>query len=150
MPILTTSVIGLPVAPRIVPPRKSSAKASIAASTPRTTSMTSTPVEMDRPVGQVAQRHMQHGAILSGIDVLAGEHRRALLFQSRLAGKADEVREIVRAKRAFGEVDEQIVELRRKAVEAAAVRVEGCTDVDGPPLLVSVMSGLKGRCRSLP
>ena len=37
-----------------------------------------------------SQRRVQHGAVLRGVDVLAGEHRRAPLFEAGRAGQVDQ------------------------------------------------------------
>ena len=87
MPMLTTLRIGLPVWPVHSPERTRSAKALIRSSVSCTCLTTSTPVDDQRALARHPQRHVEHGAVLGDVDVLAGEHRFATLLDAALAGQ---------------------------------------------------------------
>ena len=78
MPMLMTSVIGWPSAPRTRPSRTSAAKASILSRSASTVGRDVDAVDQDRRAGKVAQRAVQRRAPLGRIDELAAEHRVAL------------------------------------------------------------------------
>ena len=74
MPMLTTSVMRSPVWPRQAPLRTASEKARICSRTAHHLRHHVLAVDEDRPVGGVAQRDVQHRAVLGVVDLLAGEH----------------------------------------------------------------------------
>ena len=75
MPILMTSVIGWPSAPRTRPSRTSAAKPSIFSRVPIDLGHHVVAVDQNRLAGEIAQGGVQHGALLGDVDLLAGEHR---------------------------------------------------------------------------
>jgi hypothetical protein len=83
MPMLTTLRMRLPVKPCHAPLRTRSANAAMRSST-ACTSGTTLAVDHDRRVARRAQRHVQHGAVLGHVDLVAAEHRVDALAQSRL------------------------------------------------------------------
>ena len=65
-----------PVAPRRRPSRSVVASAAMRACAARTAGITSLPVDLDRRVVLLAQRHVQRRPALALVDLLAGEQRR--------------------------------------------------------------------------
>ena len=88
MPILTTSVKRLPFAAAIEPERMPSANLPISASTRLTSAITSLPSTRIGAARAVAQSDMQHGAVLGGVDRLAGKHAIALARHPGCAPRA--------------------------------------------------------------
>ena len=72
MPMFTTSRNGWPLLPVIAPLRTPSAKASMRARSLIT--VFSDLRAADRCARRLAQRHVQHGAVLGGVDALAAPH----------------------------------------------------------------------------
>ncbi len=87
MPTLTMVRMGLPVCPRHSPDRTRSAKAAIRSSTSCTCATTSTPSTTSEVPFGIRKRHVQHRAVLGGVDLLAGEHQVAPLLELALAGQ---------------------------------------------------------------
>ena len=75
MPILTMSVIFLPVAPRALPERTASANADMASSTGMNLGHDIVAVDGEALALGRPQRDMQHRAVLGDVDLVAGEHR---------------------------------------------------------------------------
>ena len=90
MPILMTSVIGWPSAPRTRPSRTSAAKLSIFSRTPMTSGITSLPSTRTGLPSKLRKRRVQHGALLGRVDLLASEHRLALGLDLGGLGELDE------------------------------------------------------------
>ena len=90
MPTLTTLRIGLPVWPRHSPERTRSAK--VAHPVERLVHLLDDvdAVDDERAVARHPQRHVEDGAVLGDVDVLAGEHRFAALLDAALAGQLAE------------------------------------------------------------
>ena len=87
MPTLTTFRIGLPVWPFHSPERTRSAKARMRSSTSCTSATTSTPSTTSDAALRHPQRHVQDGAVLRHVDVLAAEHHVPALGQLGLLGQ---------------------------------------------------------------
>ena len=90
MPMLTTARIRSPVCPVHAPLRTRSAKSAIRSSTSWTSCRTSCPSTSSPLVARVAQRDVQDGAVLGGVDVLAAEHRLGALAQPGALGQRHE------------------------------------------------------------
>ena len=75
MPILTIERMRLPVCPVHVPLRTRSAKAAMRSSTPCTSATTLRPSTMIEAEPRGAQRDVQDGAVLGGVDAVAAKHR---------------------------------------------------------------------------
>ena len=88
MPMLTTSVIGLPVWPSQAPLRTASLKVLTRASTACTSALTSWPSTVELLVARRAQGGVQDGAVFGQVDLLAGEHGVAQALDAALARQA--------------------------------------------------------------
>ncbi len=90
MPMLMTSVIGWPSAPRTRPSRTSAAKLEHFFPHADDLGHHVLAVDQDRLAVEIAQGGVQDGALLGGVDLLAGEHRLALGFDLGGLGELDE------------------------------------------------------------
>ena len=136
MPMLTTLRIGLPVWPRHSPERTRSQKAAIRSSVSCTSLTTSTPSTTQRAVARHPQRHVQHGAVLGDVDVLAGEHRFAALGDAALAGQLAEQQQRLVGDPVLGEVEVEAGALGDQALAALGVGGEEVAQVGAADLLV--------------
>ena len=104
----------------------------------------------DRPVGTVAQRHVQHRAVLRGVDPGAAEHRFDGGGHAGLAREGDEQLHRFAGDAVLGVVEQDLLEAQRKAVEAAGVGGEQLAHVaavDGAPVRGQVTPrGRLGQC----
>ena len=87
MPMLTTLLIRFPVCPFHSPLRTRSAKAAILSSTACTSRHDVLAVDHDRGPFRGAQGHVQHGAVLGDVDLLAAEHGVDPRAQTALVGQ---------------------------------------------------------------
>ena len=110
MPILMTSVIGWPSAPRTRPSRTSAAKLSIFSRVPMTSGIDVVAVDENRLAGEIAQGGVQDGALLGDIDLHAGEHRVAPGFDLGRLGELDERGQDPGVDALLGIVEQEIVE----------------------------------------
>ena len=124
MPMLTTFLIGRPVAPFHSPDRTESANAPIRSSTSCTSATTSTPSTTSELLARHPQRHVEHGAVLGHVDALAGEHRVAPLGDTCLLGERDEKPERLVGDAVLGVVEEEARRLAREPLGAAGIRGE--------------------------
>ena len=123
MPMLTTSVKGFCALPTIAPPRTPSANASM-----RSRSLMTVLLDLgaaDAGARRLAQRHVQHRAILGGVDLLAAPHRIDALAQPDGVG---ELQRACRARSRRGAAARSPCSrpdrLAREALEAARVARE--------------------------
>ena len=121
MPMLTTSVIVLPVAPRHAPLRTRSVKRRISSSTSLHAGHHVLAVDEDGPAGAVAERDVQDGAVLGAVDLLAGEHPVAPRLDLRRAGEIEQEAQRLSVDAVLRIVEEEIVEAQRVALEALRV-----------------------------
>ena len=133
MPMLTMSVIFLPVAPLALPERTASANSAMAASTLWTSGMTSAPSTMIRIGLGRAQRDVQHGAILGDVDLFAGKHRVAAALDVGGLGQRQQQRHRLAGHRAFRPVEQQAAGRERELREAPGVGREGGAHVGRRP-----------------
>ena len=87
MPMLMTLRMRLPVWPFHAPLRTRSAKSAILSSTAWTSGTTFSPSTRMDCAARRAQRHVQHGAVLGDVDLVAAEHGVDALAQARLLGQ---------------------------------------------------------------
>jgi hypothetical protein len=78
-------------------------------------------VDEDGAVAAVAERDVQHRALLGDVDLVAGEHPVALLLHPLLTGKRKEKPQRLGGDSMFRIVDEQIGEPLREAIEALRI-----------------------------
>ena len=90
MPMLTTSVIRSPVAPRWAPDRTSSANVSMRSSTPVHVFCDVVPVNRVLILPSAAQSNVQRGPTLGAIHPVTGEHCIYRLPDTGLLGKLDQ------------------------------------------------------------
>ena len=90
MPILMTSVIGWPRAPRTRPSRTSAAKWSIFSRVRDDVRHDVVSIDQDRRAGEIAQCGVQDGAVLGDVDFLSGEHRVTPGLDPARLGELDE------------------------------------------------------------
>ena len=90
MPMLTTFLIGRPVAPFHSPERTASANGAHPVEHLVHLGDDVDPVDDERAPARHPQRHVQHRAVLGHVDPLAREHRVAPLGDTRLLGERDE------------------------------------------------------------
>src|SRR5690606_34773877 len=74
--------------------------------------------------GGIAERGVQHGAILGRVDVLARQHRAEALGDARLLRKVNERREDLVGDEVLREVDVQIGEAQRESLGASGILIE--------------------------
>ena len=117
MPMLMTLRIRLPVWPFQAPLRTRSAKAAIRSSTAWTSGTTSSPsTRIDAP-SRRAQRHVQHGALLGDVDLLAAEHRVDALAQPDSSASSQQ-----QLQRLVGDAVLRVVEIDAGGLDASAAR----------------------------
>ena len=121
MPMLTTSVMRWPVWPRQAPSRTALDEAAIRSSTPLTSGITSLPSTRIGPVGAVAQGDVQHGAVLGGVDLLAGEHLVAPALDVLPAREVEQQPHGVGRDAVLGVVEQHAVQAQGEPVEALGV-----------------------------
>ena len=90
MPMLTTLRMRLPVYPCHSPVRTRRAKSDILSNTACTSGTTSLTIDEDALVPRRAQRHVQHGAVLGDVDLIAAEHGVDALAQAALRGEVQQ------------------------------------------------------------
>ena len=117
MPMLTMSVIVLPVWPFHAPSRTRSVKSRIFASTRVDLGHHVLAVDEDRPVRAVAQRDVQHGAVLGAVDLLAGEHLVAPALDVGLLREREQQLQRLVGGAVLRVVDEQAARLARQLRE---------------------------------
>ncbi len=78
-------------------------------------------VDQDRPARAVAQRDVEDRAVLGRVDALAREHPVAPALEVGRAGEVEQQRQRLGGDAVLGEVDQQVVEPQRKALEALGV-----------------------------
>ena len=110
MPILMTSVIGWPSAPRTRPSRTSAAKCEHLLARVEDVRHDVLAVDQDRLAGEIAQSGVQDRALLGDVDLLAGEHRVALGLDPAGLGELDERRQNGGVDALLGIVEQEIVE----------------------------------------
>ena len=86
MPMLTTAAIRLPVAPVHCPVADAVGEVAHLAEDGLHVADDVLAVDVQLAAGRHAQRHVQDGAVLGRVDVLAGEHRVAVLLHLGRAG----------------------------------------------------------------
>ena len=107
MPILTMSVIFLPVAPRALPERTASANADMALKHLMNLGHDIIAIDGEALAVRRPQRDMQHGAVLGDVDLVAGEHRVAPAFDVGCLGQPSEQRHRFTRHRAFRPVEQE-------------------------------------------
>ena len=93
------------------------------------------PVHHNRRVGPVAERRMQHGAPLCGVDDRATEHLIALGFDICRLGELRQQLHGAGVHGAFGIVEQQVIAPGREAGKAVRIAREGGAHVRRRPLL---------------
>ena len=144
MPMLTTLRMRLPVWPVQAPPRTRSEKSAMRSSTACTCGHDVLAVDHDRRAARRAQRHVQHGALLGDVDLLAPEHRVDAPAQVALVGELQE-----QLQRLVGDAVLRVVEvepgaLDGEALAAAGIVGEELAQVRVPKLLVVRRERLPG------
>ena len=71
-----------------------------------------------------AQRGVQHGAVLGGVDVFAVKHRRAAVFEAGGAGQSNELADAVVVHQVLRQVDVQPGRIEAESVGAVRVGIE--------------------------
>ena len=107
MPMLTTFVIALPVWPRHSPSRTRSANARHPVERLVDLLDDVDAVDDQRALARHPQRHVEDGAVLGDVDVLAAEHRFAALFDAALAGQLAEQHQRLVGDPVLREVEEE-------------------------------------------
>lgn len=106
-------------------------------------------------LGGTTQGGVEHGAVLGGVDVHAGEHGVATLFHPARASKIGEELDRLIGDQVLGQVKVQVTGLERKLTNALGVRGEPVLQADALGLELVVVSlkrlpsgGLRGVDRS--
>ena len=123
MPMLMTLRMRLPVWPFHSPLRTRSAKSAILSSTACTSGTTFSPSTTIDRAARRAQRHVQHGAVLGDVDLVAAEHRVDALAQARLLGQLQQQLE-----RLVGDAILRVIEIDARRLDRqalAALRIVG-------------------------
>ena len=118
MPMLTTLRMRLPVYPCHSPLRTRRAKSDILSSTACTSGTTSLPSTKMLLIPRRAQRHVQHGAVLGDVDLLAAEHGVDALAQAALRGEVQQQAQRLVGDAVLGVVQVQADRLSREALAA--------------------------------
>ena len=79
---------------------------------------------------RAAQRGVQDGAVLGGVDVLAGEHGVAALLELHLAGKIAQQLDGLIGHQVLGQVEVQVAGVKAQLVHALCIGSEPCLKVD--------------------
>ena len=141
MPMLTTWRMRLPVCPFHAPLRTRSAKSAMRSSTSCTCGTTSSPsTTIDAPLG-ARKRHVQHGAILGEVDLVAAEHGVDAVAQSGCFGKLHEQVERLVGDAVFRVVEVEAHGLGRQALAARGVCGKEVAQVQRLDLLVMLLEG---------
>ena len=122
MPMLTTASIRLPVAPVQDPLRMRSESSPIFASTACTSPDDVLPVDDQLGAGRHAQGHVQHGAVLGRVDVLAGEHRVTTLLDPGRPGDVHEEAQGLVGDPVLGVVEDEVGRRGRQPARPARGR----------------------------
>ena len=121
MPILMTSVIGWPSAPRTRPSRTSAAKLSIFSRVPMTSGMTSLPSTRIGLPSKLRKRGVQDGALLGDVDLHACEHRVAPGLDLASLGEFDQRGQNGGVDALLGEIKQEIVEGDAELLESRRI-----------------------------
>ena len=78
----------------------------------------------ERRTRRLPQRHVQHGAVLGGVDLLAAPHGLDPLAQTHRIGELEELRERDLIEPLAGEIHQQPGVLAREALEAPRIALE--------------------------
>ena len=100
-------------------------------------------VAVQARAARCAQRRVQHGPALGGVDGLAGEHGVALRFQAALARQVEQ--EVLRrgVDQVLGQVGEDLGRLQAEGIESPGVAREGLAQVQAAA--VGLVVPLQGR-----
>ena len=98
---------------------------------------------------RAAQRGVQDGAVLGGVDVLAGEHGVAALLELHLAGKIAQQLDGLIGHKVLGQIEVQVTSVKAQLVHALGIGGEPGLEVDtfGLELLLMSLERLPGGSR---
>ena len=105
-------------------------------------------VDDDPGAARSAQCHVEDGAVLRDVDLLAAEHRVDPLAQARLLGELQEESERLVGDAVLGVVAEESGRLQREALAAARIVRKQLPKVDVPDFSVVFGEGLPGGTRA--
>ena len=89
---------------------------------------------------RAAQRGVQDGAVLGGVDVLAGEHGVAALLELHLAGKIAQQLDGLIGHKVLGQIEVQVTSVKAQLVHALGIGGEPGLEVDTLGLELLLMS----------
>ena len=89
-------------------------------------------IDHHRPVATIAQRDMQHRAVLGGVDLLTGEHAIAPGLQIGGSGEVEQEANGLAIDALLGEVDQQVVEAQAIAIEPVGLGLEQLAQMPPP------------------
>lgn len=93
---------------------------------------------------RATQRRVQDGAVLGGVDVRSGVHGVAALLEAHGAGEVAEQAEGLLGHEVLGEVEVQVLGVKRELLHAVRIAGEGILEVESGAHEL-VMVGLEGR-----
>ncbi len=121
MPMLTMSVMRLPVCPFHAPERTAVGELAHLGEDGVHLGHHVLPVDDDGPVRAVAEGDVEDGAVLGAVDLLAREHPVAPVEHARLPGQIEEELHRLLGDAVLRVVDEHVGHLEREALEALRV-----------------------------
>ena len=153
MPMLTMSVIRWPLWPRHAPLRTDCDERRHARQHVVDVGHDVAAVDQDRPVAAVAQRHVQHGAVLGVVDLCPLEHHGAPVLDVGMPGEIEQQPHGAGVDAVLAVVEQQILEPQRQLAEALGVGREQVAQAGaGHVLRMSLQrlpGGGGGQCRHL-
>ena len=147
IPMLTTAAIRLPVAPVQDPLRMRSERSPILAEHRLHVADDVLAVDVQLAAGRHAQRHVEDGAVLGRVDVLAGEHGVAMLLDLGGPGHVHEEAQRLVGRPLLGVVEDEVGRRRRHARRPLGVVREELAQVPRRDLLVVRRQRLPLGCR---